>query len=298
MKNVRNVRLFVKGNQTLNAENTKPPIVIAAFGTTTRALKTYDFIDEILHTEFPGHEIRWAYASRMVRHQIKKRRGIDLKHPHEVLAELADAGHAWAAVQSLHMMAGHEFYRLVEEVSRCPIRVSVGLPLLSEPGDYQDLITALEPSLPAAGVTATVLVGHGTDHPAWAAYPALQHLFRDAGFGNVHVGVVEHGLPDRSQVVNAVKKSGCDRVYIAPLMIVAGVHFMEDLAGGDETWQGAFETEGLSVSLQPQGLGYNRGVVGIFTRHIRDALDLIPRCGDRRSEARTVALGACLPVSE
>ena len=88
----------MKGNQTLNAEKTKPPIVIATFGTTTRALKTYDFIDHILHAEFPGHEIRWAYASRMVRDWIKKRRDIDLKHPHEVLAVLADAGHSWAAV--------------------------------------------------------------------------------------------------------------------------------------------------------------------------------------------------------
>jgi len=195
-------------------------------------------------------------------------------------------------------MAGHEFYRLVEEVSRCPIRVSVGLPLLSEPGDYHDLITALGPSLPAAGGTATVLVGHGIDHPAWAAYPALQHLFRDAGFGNVHVGVVEHGLPDRSQVVNAVKKSGCGRVYLAALMIVAGVHFMEDLAGGDEAWQGALETEGLSVSLQPQGLGYNRGVVGIFVRHIRDALDLIPCCADRDGDVKTATMGTSLPVFE
>ena len=69
------------------------PIVIAAFGTTTRALKTYECIDRQFKERFPGHEIVWAYSSRMVKDFIKKRRNIDLKHPHQVLAELFEKGY-------------------------------------------------------------------------------------------------------------------------------------------------------------------------------------------------------------
>jgi sirohydrochlorin cobaltochelatase len=254
----------------------KPPIVISAFGTTTRALDTYAFIDEVLRSDFPGYEIHWAYSSRMVRDWIKKRRDIDLKHPHEVLEELAQKGHTWAVVQSLHLMAGHEFYRLVEEVSGCPVRVSVGLPLLSDPEDYQKLVAAMGPLLPVDDGAAAVLVGHGTDHPAWAAYPALQTHFRDAGFEKTFVGVVEDGYPDRDQILKKAKRSGYHRIWLAPLMMVAGIHFLEDLANGEDAWKPAFEAEGFSVALESQGLGYNRDVINIFSGHIRDALDIIP----------------------
>ncbi|GBC62542.1 sirohydrochlorin cobaltochelatase [Desulfonema ishimotonii] len=92
------------------------PIVMAAFGTTTRALETYKFMDAVFRERFPEADIRWAYSSRMVRDWIKVRRDIDLRHPHEVLNDLIGEGHGWAVVQSLHMMCGHEFSRLIEEV--------------------------------------------------------------------------------------------------------------------------------------------------------------------------------------
>jgi sirohydrochlorin cobaltochelatase len=78
----------------------KTPIVMAAFGTTTRALETYSFMNERISARFPDHEIFWSYSSRMVKDWIKKRRNIDLKHPHEVLYELEEKGFSWAVVQS------------------------------------------------------------------------------------------------------------------------------------------------------------------------------------------------------
>ena len=122
----------------------KIPIVMAAFGTTTTALETYSLINQRLTERFPDNEILWSYSSRMVKDWIKKSQNIDLKHPHQVLFELKEKGCTWAVVQSLHVLNGHEFYRLVERVRQCAISTSLGLPLLTSPEDFHDVIKALK----------------------------------------------------------------------------------------------------------------------------------------------------------
>ena len=253
----------------------KTPIVMAAFGTTSRALETYSFINEKLISRFPDHEILWSYSSRMVKDWIKERRNIDLKHPHQVLADLKDKGYKWAVVQSLHLLCGNEFYRLVQEVGDGPVRTSIGLPLLSDYEDYEAVVKALGEDLPQDGDEATVLVGHGTDHPVWSSYLALHHLFQKAFGPNIYVGVVE-GDPSREKIVAAVAGSGFGRVRLIPFMFVAGTHFEEDLAGDGDSWKTAFEAHGISVSLEASGLGLRKKIVEIFCRHIREALDVIP----------------------
>ncbi len=251
------------------------PIVMAAFGTTTRALETYAFIDEICRERFAGHEILWSYSSRMVKDWIKKRRDIDLKHPHQVLSELKDKGHKWAVVQSLHLLCGHEFYRLVEEVGESPVRTSIGLPLLCDHEDYEAVVRGLGKDLSQNEDEAVILVGHGTDNPIWSSYLALHHMFRKEFGSNIYVGVVE-GDPSRDKIVAAVKGAGVERVRLVPFMFVAGTHFQEDLAGDDDSWKTAFEERGISVLLEERGLGFRQEIVEIFCRHIREALDVIP----------------------
>lgn len=254
----------------------KIPIVMAAFGTTTRAIETYSFIDETCRKHFPGHEILWAYSSRMVKDWIKKRRNIDLKHPHQVLEELKENGHSWAVVQSLHLVCGHEFYRLVEEVKQSSVRTSIGLPLLSDPEDYEAVVQGLGSSFPDIENEAIVLVGHGTDHPMWAAYIALEHWLQRQYGSNIHVGTVED-KDSCEQVLQAVKKGGKRKILLIPFMIVAGVHFKEDLMGNQEdSWKSRFEKEGIDVRAIEKGLGLQAPIVEIFIDHTREALDVIP----------------------
>jgi sirohydrochlorin cobaltochelatase len=254
----------------------KVPIVIAAFGTTTRALETYSIIDKILKDRFSEHEIVWAYSSRMVKDFIKQRRNIDLKHPHQVLAELKAKGYSWAVVQSLHLLNGHEFYRLVEEASRCDIRTSMGLPLLSNPEDLEDVVEGLGKCFSYFQNEVVVLIGHGTDHPTWSSYLALHHMFRERFGPRVFVSVVE-GYPTREQIIEAVKESGCRRVRLIPFMIVAGTHLKEDIAGNDDSWKMAFEREHISVSIENKGLGFYPCIIDTFCRHIQEALEIIPQ---------------------
>jgi sirohydrochlorin cobaltochelatase len=250
------------------------PIVLTAFGTTSSALKTYDFMDKIIREEFPGHEILWAFSSRMVRDRLKDKKKIEASHPHEVLQALYDQGHAWAVVQSMHLLCGHEFFRMLEEVGSLPIRTSIGLPLLSSYEDYHSLAKALRFDGASDG-EAVVLVGHGTDHPSWSTYLALENILRQNYSSGIYVGVVE-GYPSQEQVIEAVVRTGVRKVRLIPLMLVAGVHFIEDLCADEDSWKAAFQEAGLQVDVEPQGIGTQEDVVRIFIDHIREAFDVIP----------------------
>lgn len=253
-----------------------PPIVMAAFGTTTGALATYAYIDTRIRQRFPDHEIIWAYSSRMVKDRIKKRKNIDIVHPHEALRRLQEQGHEWAVVQSVHFLAGHEFYRLIEEAGGEEIRTAVGLPLLSSVADYQRIGTALA-SLIASRLPdeAIVLVGHGTDHPSWASYPALQHLLRERFGERIFVGCVEE-YPGADEIVARVAAAGLKKVCLIPFMLVAGVHFREDLVGeDDDSWKSLFTAAGIEVETVDQGIGMLPEISDILADHIAAALDVV-----------------------
>ena len=190
-------------------------------------------------------------------------------------AELGEKGYSWAVVQSLHLLCGHEFYRLVEEVKQSPVRTSIGLPLLSGPEDYEAVVQGLGSTFPDHANEAIVLVGHGTDHPAWSSYIALSHMFHEKFGPRIFMGVVE-GYPSREKIVETVKKAGFKKVLLIPFMLVAGVHFQEDLAGEEDSWKTAFEEEQILVSIEKAGLGFQPGIIEIFCRHIQEALDVIP----------------------
>jgi sirohydrochlorin cobaltochelatase len=254
----------------------KIPIVLAAFGTTTSARQSYTFLDEHIRAAFPEHEVHWAFSSRMVRDFSQQRRGRQRKSPAEILAELQARGFEWAVVQSLHLLAGHEFYRLVEEVQACRMRTAMGLPLFWAPEDYGAFLEAVAARLEAAGnEEAIILVGHGTDHPSWATYLALQYLLSRQFGHQVYIGVLE-GHPSRQEVLAEVVRSGMRRIRLLPLMLVAGRHVQEDLAGPEDSWKTSLEEAGLTVTLDATGLLHYPGVIKIFQDHIVNALDVIP----------------------
>lgn len=250
------------------------PIVLAAFGTTSRAMDTYSHIDRTVRAAFPEHPVYWAYTSRMVSSHMNTKRRANMKTPQQVLAELKQQGHSWAVVQSLHLIWGHEFFRLVDAVKESAVRTSMGLPLLTSPKDYRAVAAAILSNRPMENGGTIVLVGHGTDHPAWSAYPALAEILRSTD-ANIHVATVE-GESETARTVDAVARSGVKKVHLMPLMLVAGVHLQEDIAGEEDSWKQAFEEAGLAVSVDGYGMGKAPAIVDIFLRHIRDALAIIP----------------------
>lgn len=251
------------------------PIILTAFGTTEKAFSTYSEMDTIINQVFPRNPIHWAFSSRMVKHAIKKKRKLDLKDPIEMAQILVQEGHPWVVIQSLHLICGHEFDRLVGERDHVDIRSSIGLPLLTSHRDFQKTADALKLLLPDDRSEAVVLVGHGTDHPAWTAYPALEAVLRKEYDDRIFVGVVED-FPDMAYTLERIETAGFRKVRLIPLMLVAGVHFREDLTCDDDSWQRTFESKGIQVKVVEHGIGEIPDITRVFCDHISDALDVIP----------------------
>ena len=230
------------------------PIILTAFGTTARAFETYDVMDKMIRQVFPQNSLYWAYSSRMVKHAIQKKQQMDLKDPLETAQMLAEQGHSWVVMQSLHMICGHEFDRLVAERNHVDIRSAIGLPLLSSYEDYEQAARAMGHLIPEDTDTAAVFVGHGTDHPSWSAYPALESILRRHHGHRVFVGVVED-YPGMDDTLERIKSAGFRKVCLIPLMLVAGVHFQEDLTCEEDSWQKTFERHDIQVTVVEQGIG-------------------------------------------
>jgi sirohydrochlorin cobaltochelatase len=244
-------------------------------------MQTYDFIDSVYRKRFPGHPLRWAFTSRMVRrHHRKQRRKIE--SPAQVMAQLAQQGHAWAAVQSLHISSGHEFYRLLEEIEHPHIRASMGLPLLHQVDDYHALMQLLEPVLPDENDAAALFVGHGTDHPIWTAYTALHHLLQRNYPKRAYIGLLEGGFPEIEALLPELRAARLQKILLVPLMLVAGMHFKEDLAGDGDSWKTLLERKGFAVELLDQGVGMMPPVVDLFCSHTREAIALCESLSDLR----------------
>ncbi|MDD3992816.1 MAG: sirohydrochlorin cobaltochelatase [Desulfobacteraceae bacterium] len=253
-----------------------PSIVMAAFGTRWTADGPYAEIDRQVCQTFDGHAVRWAFSSRVVG-RIASRRGISIPPgPGEVLADLHAAGHRWVVLQSTHVLCGHEFHRLLHCAAAAPLRVSVGLPLLTDPSDFEAVTALLADMANAEPDAATVFVGHGTDHPTWMAYPLLRSMLRRRGAATSFIGVLE-GRPGIDDVVATLKAAGASRVRLVPLLIAAGNHFLRDLTGDDpRCWQRRLEAAGFKVEPVAEGIGRRPEIGALFCRHVAEALDVIP----------------------
>ncbi len=258
----------------MHTENRNIPIILTAFGTTAKAFATYEKMDQVFQQTFPKHLIHWAYSSRMVKQTMKQKQNLNLQAPLEIAQNLADQGHTRVVMQSLHLICGKEFDRLVAEQEQVNIRSSIGLPLLTAHKDYEKTAIALAQTFPKENDSAIVLVGHGTDHPAWTAYPALEAVLRKEYGNSIFIGVLEK-FPDMNYTLERVKRAGFAKVCLIPLLLVAGVHFNKDLTVEQNSWQKTFERNNIEVSIVDHGIGELGAVTKIFCDHITDALDVI-----------------------
>lgn len=252
------------------------PIILAAFGTAAKTRASYEFLGNHIKHQFPDHEIFWAWSSRIIKDKTLGHSSDTISHPHEILETLYRRHYAWAVVQSLHLIGGHEFIRLVEETRQSPIRTSIGLPLLSSPTDYLALCSSLAPLINSHPEQAILLIGHGTDHPAWCAYPALQYFLRHHFGPRIFVGVIE-GCPAGPEIIADITAAGYNEVCVIPLLLVAGMHFQRDLTGkhGD-SWMTLLTKAKIRAEILEQGIGLLPAIGDIFCRHIKDALAIIP----------------------
>lgn len=256
----------------------EPVIVLTAFGTSTAAFDTYRHLEKKVQERFPGHQIRWAFTSRKVRHKVAQEQRKDIKDLGQTLKELEAAGVSRVVVQSLHLVPGEEWEKkIVAETRKTPgLQVALGKPLLAGDKDQERVLKALGRTFPKDLKTqAVVLVGHGSPHPQGEqAYLAFNQLLRSRYAGKkVYLAVIA-GKPERDAALAQVKGSGVSRVLLVPFLLVAGEHVDKDLLGPDpESWKSRFQALGIKgVEGVRKGLGYNDEIINIYLDHLQDAL--------------------------
>lgn len=266
---------------TLYAASTtqaKPALVLAAFGTTTKAFSTYDKIGKEVKERFPGYEVRWAFTSTIVRRIVKQKEHKDLPSLPEVLQGLKKAGYTRIAVQSFLLSPGEEWENIVKQSLEVPgITVAVGKPLLSSKADKEKVLKVISKEFPSdLQKNAVILVGHGSPDPkAQAAYNSFAQLLHSSyPSGNVFFGMVEFEKPGKTEVVQEVKKSGATSVKIIPFLLVAGDHVQNDILGsGPKSWKSMLLKAGnYQIQGVRQGLGDQKAIVDIYLSHLDRAL--------------------------
>jgi sirohydrochlorin cobaltochelatase len=249
------------------------PVILAAFGTTPRAMTTWQALDLEIRKHLPEHPIFWSYTSRGSSRRMQEKSRVDYyDHPSAILAAISKQGHSMAVIQSLHLLPGYEFHQLLGECRQTAISCRFCRPLLTTPQDYESLGDCLEPLLAARPEKAILLIGHGTDHPIWVAYLALETLLRRRFGRRIFVGVIEKN-PGSGRVPQEIAAAGFKQVCIVPLLLVAAMHYDRDVIGaGEHSWHSRLTGQGLEVESIETGLGLLPGFSRIITAHIQEAL--------------------------
>lgn len=259
-------------------EHGKKAVLVVSFGTSyeeTRK-KTIDQIEETLRRAYPEHIFYRAWTSKMIRKKLLERDGVRVFDVTEAMEDMEKNGITEVLVQPTHVINGIENDQMLEDLSRfrdCFSRISIGTPLLTSAKDSRRVIKAVTQELQPASDEALVFMGHGTEHYVDAIYAALDYQFKDMGHDNIFMGTVE-GYPTLDSVRKLVEKAGFKKVVLAPFMIVAGDHALNDLSGEEEdSWKRVFEREGYEVRCILKGLGEYPAIRDIFLDHARDAID-------------------------
>lgn len=253
----------------------KQGIVLVAFGTTVpEANAAYINIEKQVKAAFPDAVIRWAYTSSFVRKKLAKK-GIDIPSPKAAIEQMHADGFKTIYVQSLHVIPGSEFDNLAfvvddfNDAYNDNCNVLLGDPLMYSPSDMRALSSVVINIIPAARKSseALVLMGHGTSHASNIYYPGLQYYLWQADT-TMFVGCVE-GYPSLNEVIKSLKRSDVRKVWLMPLMIVAGDHARNDMAGtDDDSWKSRLEKEGFSVEVVLHGLGEENAIALLFVDHL------------------------------
>lgn len=254
----------------------KQAILLAHFGTSHRETreKTIFAVEREAKAAFPDWEVRSAFTSGMILRTLKKQ-GIFYDSVPEALTRLREEGFERVLIQPTHLICGMEYdkLRFQAEAFRTDFaEFAIGMPLLSSTGDLKEVCRFYDREFPREEGAALVLMGHGTEHFVNAVYPAIGYMFGQMGYERIFVGAVE-GYPDIDIVRGELKKAGVSRVTVMPLMLVAGDHAKNDMAGDEpDSWKNLLESDGLTVNCVIRGLGEYPQIRQIYLDHIRQAM--------------------------
>lgn len=255
-------------------------LMVISFGTSyndNRRL-TIGAIENAMEDAFPDWSVRRGFTSQIIIDHVKSRDGVTIDNVGEALDRAVDNGVKTLVIQPTHLMDGLEYNDVVDEVAQYADafeQIAIGKPLLTSDEDFQtvmEVITA-ETAEYDDGNTAICFMGHGTEAQSNQVYAKMQEVLTDAGFEHYYVGTVE-AEPSLDDVLGKVQEGEYTRVVLMPLMIVAGDHANNDMAGDEEgSWKTTFEAAGYEVVPVVKGLGEMEGIQKLLVQHAQDAID-------------------------
>ena len=278
--------------------------MVVSFGTSFNDSRAEDIkgIEDALQEAYPDWSVRRAFTAQIIINHIQARDDEKIDNMDQALQRAVDNGVKNLVVQPTHLMHGAEYDEMVEAIDSYKDKfesVAIAEPMLGEVGDDATVINddkkavaeaitdeavkeAGYDSMEAAAEdgTAFVFMGHGTSHTANVTYDQMQTQMENLGFTNAFIGTVEGEPEDTAceEVIKKVQDAGFKKVVLRPLMVVAGDHANNDMAGDDEdSWKSQFEASGAfdSIDTQIEGLGRIDAVEQLYVAHTKAAIDSI-----------------------
>ena len=257
-------------------------LLVVSFGTSfndSRRL-TIGAIEGALSDAYPDYSVRRGFTSQIIIDHVKSRDGEVIDNVTEALDRAVDNGVKTLVVQPTHLMNGFEYNDVVDEIasySDAFDQIVVGEPLLTSEEDFEAVAKAIAAATSEYddGETAICFMGHGTEADSNGVYAHMQEVFDSLGLENYYIGTVE-ATPSVDDVVEAIKDKGYKKVVLEPLMVVAGDHANNDMAGDEEdSWKSTFEKEGYEVTCILRGLGELEGIRDLYVEHAKAAIDQV-----------------------
>ncbi|MCR5302489.1 MAG: sirohydrochlorin cobaltochelatase [Lachnospiraceae bacterium] len=277
-------------------------ILVVSFGTSFNDSRAEDIggVEKAIAEAFPDRSVRRAFTAQIIINHIQARDGEKIDNMQQALERAVNNGVKNLLIQPTHLMHGAEYDELkaaVDEYSGSFDSVVIAEPLLGEVGEDASVINddkkAVAKAVVAEAVkeagfgsaedagndgTAFVFMGHGTAHTAKVTYSQMATQMKELGFDNVFIGTVE-GEPEETaceNIIEEVSAAGYKKVILRPLMVVAGDHANNDMAGDDDdSWVSQFKASGNfdSVTCQIEGLGRIGEIQDLYVEHTKAALD-------------------------
>lgn len=259
-------------------------LLVLSFGTSyndSRRL-TVGAIENDLEKAFPDFSVRRGFTSNIIIDHVNKRDNVLIDDVDAAMNRAVDNGVKTLVVQPTHLMHGLEYDELVEEVGNYADafdQVVFGEPLLSSDDDFAKVEKAITEWTADYddGKTAICFMGHGTEADSNEVYQKMQDLLTKDGYANYFVGTVE-ATPSLEDVLAKVQAGDYERVILEPLMVVAGDHANNDMAGDEDgSWKKTFEDAGYQVECLVRGLGENEAIRQIYVEHAQAAIDSLAK---------------------
>ena len=274
-------------------------LLVVSFGTSFNDSRVQDIkgIEDALAAAYPEWSVRRAFTAQIIINHVQARDGEKIDNMEQALERAVANGVKNLIVQPTHLMHGAEYDEMVEALEAYKDKIehiAIAEPMLGEVGSDATVINADKEAVAKAIVdaavadggfesaaaakdagTAFVFMGHGTAHVAKVTYSQMQSQMASLGYENVFIGTVE-GEPEETScasVIEAVKAAGYTTVVLRPLMVVAGDHANNDMAGSDDdSWKSMMEAAGLTTVCQIAGLGRLKAVQQLYVAHSAAAM--------------------------